>query len=123
MVGDDGEDEAALSPYLKRMTLVAGLGGFLFGYDTGICSAMLVSIGADLDGRALSTGQEELIVSATTIGALLAALAAGKLADWWGRKKTLLLGSCFFALGAIEQAAAQGALCRSSCQLKLNACA
>lgn len=57
------------------------------GLDTGIISGVLVVIGSDLGGSPLTTGQEEVIVSATTVGALFGALLAGTLADWWGRKK------------------------------------
>lgn len=45
-------------------------------------------------------------MSATTVGALLGSLAAGWLSDAWGRKKVILLAAVLFALGAIEQAAA-----------------
>lgn len=45
-------------------------------------------------------------MSATTFAALLGSLGAGWLSDAWGRKKVILLAAVLFALGAIEQAAA-----------------
>ncbi|KAL8287666.1 hypothetical protein RQP46_003524 [Phenoliferia psychrophenolica] len=46
------------------MTIVAGLGSLMFGFDTGVVSGALVVIGADLGGETLSVGQEEWIAAA-----------------------------------------------------------
>ena len=57
--------------YLRRVGLSAGLGSLLFGLDTGVVSSMLVALAraADsLDSGPLTEGQEEIVVSATTIG-------------------------------------------------------
>ena len=37
---DQGEDSAELTPFVRRVALVAGLDSYLFGYDTGIISAV-----------------------------------------------------------------------------------
>lgn len=113
---DEGEDEIDLSPfddselssasYLARLTGVACLGGLQFGWDTGIASGMLVAIHADL-GHELSEGEQELIVSATTVGAILGSIVAGRMADWLGRKKVMMGSGILFLLGALEQAASQ----------------
>lgn len=68
-----GNDEGGLSsvheqtvtPYLLKLSLVAGTSGLLFGWDTGICAGLLVAIKGDL-GHPLSAGEQELVVSATT---------------------------------------------------------
>ena len=44
---------------------------------------------------------QELIVSATVLAACLAALAAGHLADTWGRRPAVLVASALFAVGSL----------------------
>lgn len=94
------------TPYLGRLTAVACLGGLQFGWDTGIAAGMLVAIHEDL-GHTLSAAEQEVIVSATTVGAIIGALMAGRLSDWMGRRKVMITASIFFALGSFEQAASQ----------------
>ena len=112
---DDGDDdnlsplddsELSSASYLARLTGVACLGSLQFGWDTGIASGMLVAIHADL-GHELSEGEQELIVSATTVGAILGSIVAGRMADWLGRKKVMVASGILFLLGALEQAASQ----------------
>ncbi|SOV06572.1 related to myo-inositol transporter [Ustilago sp. UG-2017a] len=113
---DEGDEEDDLSPlddselssatYLARLTGVACLGGLQFGWDTGIASGMLVAIHVDL-GHELSEGEQELIVSATTVGAILGSIVAGRMADWLGRKRVMIGSGILFFLGALEQAASQ----------------
>ena len=108
-------DEAAIeaagqgkntSAYLWGLTFFAAIGGLLFGYDTGAISSVLVQIGTDLDGRELGDGDKEFITSALTLGAAIAALFAGIIADRWGRKWTLVICDIMFIAGAVIQAAA-----------------
>jgi SP family galactose:H+ symporter-like MFS transporter len=76
----------------------AALGGLLFGYDTGVIS------GAELflkDQFMLSTRTLEFIVSAVLVGASVGALAGGRLADLFGRRKLLIATAIIFAAGAI----------------------
>lgn len=49
----------------------ASIAGALFGYDTGIISAVLVYLGNDLDGRPTSSGEKELITSLCSGGAFV----------------------------------------------------
>ncbi|PWN35820.1 general substrate transporter [Meira miltonrushii] len=94
------------TPYLGRLTAVACLLGLQFGWDTGIAAGMLVAIRDDL-GHPLSAGEQEVIVSSTTVGAIFGALCAGRLSDWIGRKKVMVIAGVLFAIGSIEQAASQ----------------
>lgn len=88
---------------IYRLTLVASLSGFLFGYDTGYISAVLVSVGTGLGGSELSHKQAEYISSATSFGALIAALFAGMLADVYGRRVSIMLCDVLFVIGACVQ--------------------
>lgn len=74
------------------------------GYDTGVISAVLVSLNDDL-GHVLSTSEQELITSLTSGGALVGAVIAGLPADKYGRKFGIYIGCLLFLLGSIIQAA------------------
>ena len=64
---------------------------------------MLVTIRPEDLGRELSSRDKELITSATTAGALIAALVAGFIADWRGRKAAVGVSDIAFMLGAMLQ--------------------
>jgi hypothetical protein len=51
--------------YSWLVSITAAIGGMLFGYDTGIISAVLVYIHDDL-GHSLSSNEKELITSVTS---------------------------------------------------------
>lgn len=63
-------------------------------------------VGGDLGPAELSNGQKELITSATSLGALIAGVAAGALADQIGRKWVIAIADVVFVVGAIMQAVA-----------------
>ncbi|KAF8528146.1 hypothetical protein BU17DRAFT_73770 [Hysterangium stoloniferum] len=73
-------------------------------YDTGVISGALVTIGSDLGPHSLSSTQDELITSATTLGALIGGLTAGIMSDYCGRKPVLAIADVIFLGGAIGQA-------------------
>ncbi|KAG2414199.1 hypothetical protein HFD88_003390 [Aspergillus terreus] len=90
--------------FVWALTFSAGISGLLFGYDTGVISSMLVSIGSDLSNRPLNTLDKSLITSCTSLFALIASPLAGVLADKLGRRKVILAADTLFALGAFIQA-------------------
>lgn len=74
------------------------------GYDTGVISAVLVSLKDDL-GHELSSKEQELITSITSGGALIGAVIAGVPADRYGRKLGIYIGCALFLIGSVIQAA------------------
>lgn len=66
-----------------------------------------MAIGTDLGGRALTLAEETGIVTSALYGALAGSLFASRAADFWGRKPVIVAAAVLFALGALEQAAAQ----------------
>ncbi|TRM67154.1 general substrate transporter [Schizophyllum amplum] len=82
----------------------SAISGLLFGYDTGVISGALVTIGSDLGPEALNDTQKTFISSSTTLGALLGGLTAGILSDWIGRKPVVGIADIIFIAGAIGQA-------------------
>lgn len=91
---------------IVRVAALAGLGGLLFGYDTGVISgaAQFIADEFDLGNQAL-----EIVVSAVLAGAILGALLAGRLSGAIGRRRTILLAAVLFAIGALGSAAAPSA--------------
>lgn len=93
-----------LSWYLLLVVILSGVGGLMFGYDTGVVAGVLVLIGDDL-GK-LSVTQKEVISSITCLGALGGSLSAGFLADGYGRR-TVIGWSCIaFVVSAMIMAGA-----------------
>jgi sugar porter (SP) family MFS transporter len=85
---------------------ITALGGLLFGYDTGVISGALLFIGRDFPG--LTSFDKELLTSVLLIGALIGALAAGRLADRVGRRPTVLGAAALFVAGVVLAAFSPG---------------
>jgi SP family galactose:H+ symporter-like MFS transporter len=81
----------------------AGLGGLLFGYDTGVISGAELFFKNDFS---LSVFALEVIVSCVLAGAAVGALVGGRLADIYGRRTLLIVTAAIFAVGAMVCAAA-----------------
>ncbi|EPS93747.1 hypothetical protein FOMPIDRAFT_1026440 [Fomitopsis schrenkii] len=98
------EGEERTTWFVWNLVFCASISGLLFGYDTGVISGALVTIGSDLGPEHLSNIQKELITTATTLGALIGGLIAGMLSDYTGRKPVLAVADIIFIAGAIGQA-------------------
>lgn len=87
--------------YVYLLTLMACLGGLLFGYDTGIVSSAMLYLPLNKQMGYLSTLWQELIISITPGMAGLSALIAGKSGDYFGRRMVILAASATFIVGAV----------------------
>ena len=90
--------------FVWALTISACVSGLLFGYDTGVISSTLVSIGTDLSNRSLTTLDKGLITSSVSAFALIASPIAGVLADRIGRKNIIIFSDILFIVGALWQA-------------------
>lgn len=90
-----------MTMYLVFLIARAALGGFLYGYDTGVVGVALPYVGTEFGGKALTYSQQEIATAATTIGSIFGAAILGMFADKWGRKPCLLISDLFFTAGAI----------------------
>jgi len=94
-------DEDRIRTVQRKMAFLTGMaaiGGFLFGYDTGVISGAMLPLAKDF---ALSPVQEEMIVSSTVFAAFLASLGGGSLNNSCGRRFAILVASGVFTVGAI----------------------
>lgn len=80
------------------VALIAALSGVLFGYDTGVISGAILFI---KDKFHLSAQLNGLVVSAVLMGALIGAIASGRLADRFGRKRLLIADALIFIVGTL----------------------
>ena len=92
----DGQKSTA---FLFRLTLLATLGGFLFGYDTSNIGSALNFVPYNLKGLA-----EGYLVSGASLGAAAGAILAGPIADRFGRKGLLIADAGIYAVGSILSA-------------------
>ncbi|EPB0479551.1 MFS transporter, partial [Providencia stuartii] len=81
--------------------LLAALAGLFFGLDTGVISGALPFISQQFD---ISSTQQELVVSSMMFGAAAGAIISGWLSSLSGRKKSLLISSILFIIGALGSA-------------------
>ena len=79
----------------------SALGGLLFGYDTGVISGAILFIRSEFG---LTTFQEEVVVSAVLLGAVIGTACAGYLSDKIGRRRLLLITALIFFLGSLGSA-------------------
>ncbi|KAJ5949261.1 Major facilitator superfamily domain general substrate transporter [Penicillium verhagenii] len=98
-------ESTAASKAAWLISIVVSIGGFLFGYDTGYISAVLVTINTSL-GHVLSTNEQEMVTSLTSGGALVGAIGAGLTADRFGRRWPIWGACLLFVIGSVLQTCA-----------------
>ena len=84
--------------YLVFLSVVAALGGFLFGYDTAVISGTIAKVTEQFGLDALQQGW---YVGCALIGSIIGVLFAGILSDKFGRKSTMILSAILFSTSAI----------------------
>lgn len=84
--------------YLVFLSVVAALGGFLFGYDTAVISGTIKQVTSLFQ---LDTIESGWYVGCALIGSIVGVLFAGLLSDKLGRKLTMILSAVLFSTSAI----------------------
>ncbi|MEJ7558020.1 MAG: sugar porter family MFS transporter [Pedobacter sp.] len=84
--------------YLGLITVVASLGGLLFGFDMAVISGVLPFVRKQFDLTAL---QEGWFVSSALVGCIVGVAFSGDLSDRLGRKKLLFFSAFLFLISAV----------------------
>ena len=84
--------------YILFLSIVAALGGFLFGYDTAVISGTIAQVSQQFG---LTTLQEGWYVGCALVGSIGGVACAGVLSDKAGRKNTMILSAILFSASAI----------------------
>ena len=84
--------------YLIFLSVVAALGGFLFGYDTAVISGTIAQVTQLFQLDALQQGW---YVGCALVGSIIGVLFAGILSDKLGRKLTMVISAILFSASAL----------------------
>ena len=87
--------------FLLRSTVVAALGGLLFGFDTAVISGTTDALRKVFE---LSSQQLGFTVASALIGTILGAIAVGRPADMVGRRTTLVIMAVLYFVSAVGSA-------------------
>jgi SP family myo-inositol transporter-like MFS transporter 13 len=99
----ESEEVPASNQYVFVLTALSAIGGFLFGYDTGVISGAMLLL---VEEFGFDHKQQEAIVSVTLVGCIIAAVAASVATERLGRQPVILLGSAIFAGASLVLATA-----------------
>jgi len=105
-----------LNPYVVLLTLIATLGGLLFGYDTAVINGAVGSLKAyfidprfaDLSNAGQANAANSLlgfVVSSALIGCIIGGLIGGWVSTRIGRKRGLIIAAVLFLTSALGAAA------------------
>ena len=83
--------------FIILVSMVATLGGFLFGYDTGVIAGTIKGLEEAFNTGAAGKG---FAVSSMLLGSAIGALAAGRLSDKFGRRNMLMIAAVLFTISA-----------------------
>lgn len=91
--------------YLYLITIVAAVGGFLFGYDISLISGAIIFLKTEWN---LSPFWMGAVTGSAILGCPVGPLAGITLADTFGRRNTLVFSSVLFFLSTVGSALAGG---------------
>lgn len=80
-----------------RLSVIAAIGGFLFGFDSGVINGTVEGLQRAFDSNSVGTGFN---VASMLLGCAVGAFIAGQLADRWGRRNVMLLAAALFLISA-----------------------
>ena len=95
------------SLYIFIICCIAAIGGFLFGFDSGVINGTVDGLQSAFNSDSVGTGFN---VASMLLGCAVGAFFAGRLADRFGRKALLIVAAVFFIVSAWGSGIAAGSL-------------
>jgi MFS transporter, SP family, sugar:H+ symporter len=116
---DPNRIEAPMTLKAYFICAFAAFGGIFFGYDSGYVNGVMgmpyfihefanlpyPEAGASADYFIIPSWRQSLIVSILSAGTFIGAVVSGDLADYLGRRTTILMGCGVFSVGVVLQVA------------------
>ena len=93
--------------FIAAIVAVATIGGFMFGYDSGVINGTQKGLEAAFDLGRLGIGVN---VGAILVGSAIGAFGAGRLADAIGRRNVMMIAAFLFLFSALLAGAANGSV-------------
>ena len=84
--------------YIVFLSVVAAIGGILFGYDTAVISGTIAGVASQFG---LDAMQQGWFVGCALVGSIAGVAVAGVLSDRFGRKRTMLVSAVLFTVSAV----------------------
>lgn len=97
-------DKVASNGFVIFISMVATLGGFLFGYDSGVINGTVEGLQTAFKSQSVGTG---FSVASMLLGSAVGAFFAGRLSDIFGRRNMLLVAAVLFIISAWGSGIAQ----------------
>jgi len=94
-------------PYIIGASVVAALGGFLFGFDSGVINGTVDALDTAFHSSNLGSGFN---VASILLGCAAGAFLAGTLTDKFGRRSVLIVTAVLFIVGSWGSGIAHGSL-------------
>ncbi|MEM6914379.1 MAG: sugar porter family MFS transporter [Pseudomonadota bacterium] len=104
-VVDASEKEETNVGFIILIAIVATLGGFLFGFDSGVINGTVDGLQTAFESSSVGTG---FSVASMLLGSAMGALIAGRLADLFGRRMMLVVAAVMFIISAWGSGVAGG---------------
>lgn len=92
-----GERSGGDFAFILLVTLVATIGGFLFGFDSGVINGTVDGLKAAFNSEDIGTGFN---VASMLLGCAVGAAFAGWLSDKFGRRMMMIVAAVFFIISA-----------------------
>ncbi|HZX89498.1 MAG TPA: sugar porter family MFS transporter [Rudaea sp.] len=89
--------------FIILISCVATIGGFLFGFDSGVINGTVDGLRLAFHSSSAGLGFE---VASMLLGCAIGAFFAGRLADRWGRRSVLIIAAALFLVSALGAGAA-----------------
>ncbi len=91
--------------FVLMVSLVATIGGFLFGFDSGVVNGTVKGLQTAFESTTVGSGWS---VSSMLLGSAVGAFFAARLADAFGRRTMLFVAAVFFTVSAWGSGIANG---------------